>query len=78
MTHGPGQERNPCETRSVNTSVTTALALGAILIWGGASVQSFVLALFLGVVIGTYSSIFIASPILVNWQNIISQKHKTS
>jgi len=54
-------------TRSVNTSVTTALALGAILIWGGASVQSFVLALFLGVVIGTYSSIFLASPVLLLW-----------
>lgn len=54
-------------TRSVNTSITTALVLGAILIWGGSSVQSFVFALLLGVIIGTYSSIFLASPVLTLW-----------
>ncbi len=51
-------------TRSINTSATTLLVLLSILFFGGESVQSFVLALVIGVVIGTYSSLFLASPLL--------------
>ncbi len=54
-------------TRSINTSVTTMLALTAILIFGGVSLQSFALALLVGIFFGTYSSIFIAAPLLVTW-----------
>jgi preprotein translocase subunit SecF len=54
--------------RSINTSMTTLLALAAILIFGGDSTRAFALALFVGVVVGTYSSIFIASPALVEWE----------
>lgn len=54
-------------SRSINTSVTTLLVLGAIFFFGGASIQSFVLALILGIIIGTYSSIFLASPLLGIW-----------
>ena len=54
-------------TRSINTSVTTMLALTAILVFGGASLQSFALALLVGIFFGTYSSIFIAAPLLVTW-----------
>ncbi|MCB9802660.1 protein translocase subunit SecF [Candidatus Nomurabacteria bacterium] len=53
--------------RSINTSLTTLLVLLAIYIFGGQSIQYFVLALILGVIVGTYSSIFIASPLLVWW-----------
>lgn len=54
-------------TRSINTSVTTMLALTAILIFGGASLHAFSLALLVGIFFGTYSSIFIAAPLLVTW-----------
>ena len=51
--------------RSMNTSLTLLVVLGAIFLFGGQSVQYFALALFLGILFGTYSSIFIASPLLV-------------
>ena len=54
--------------RSINTSVTTLLALAAILVFGGDSTRAFALALFIGVLVGTYSSIFFASPALVEWE----------
>lgn len=57
--------------RSINTSLTTFLALLALYIFGGAVTQTFALILMAGVVAGTYSSIFVASPLLVlyaDWQ----------
>lgn len=60
-----GKSINQTLTRSINTSFTTLLALIAIIIFGGASIREFVLALAIGIFIGTYSSIFVASPILV-------------
>jgi len=51
--------------RSVNTSVSLLVVLGAIFLFGGPTVQYFALALFLGIFFGTYSSIFIASPLLI-------------
>ncbi len=54
-------------TRSINTSVTTMLALTAILVFGGTSLHAFSLALLVGIFFGTYSSIFIAAPLLVTW-----------
>ncbi len=56
---------NQTMIRSLNTSLTTFLALMAILLFGGASTRYLALALSIGVVVGTYSSIFIASPILL-------------
>ncbi len=55
--------------RSINTSMTTLLALVAIYFFGGESMHVFALTLILGIVFGTYSSIFIASPMLVVWYN---------
>lgn len=55
-------------TRSINTSLTTELVLLAILIFGGTTISDFVLVLVIGILLGTYSSIFIASPLLVVWQ----------
>ncbi len=54
--------------RSLSTSMTTLLALMAILLFGGASIKTFALALTVGIFIGTYSSIFVASPLLVVWE----------
>lgn len=56
--------------RSVGTSATTALALAALAIFGGEVTRPFALALVLGVVSGTYSSIFLAAPMLVTWHAI--------
>lgn len=53
--------------RSINTSMTTILVLLAILIFGGETTKPFVLALIIGIAAGTYSSIFVASPLLVEW-----------
>ena len=52
-------------TRSINTSISLLVVLGAIFLFGGDSVKYFALALFLGTAFGTYSSICIASPLLV-------------
>ncbi|MFA4941695.1 MAG: protein translocase subunit SecF [Patescibacteria group bacterium] len=59
---------NQTLARSINTSVTVLLVLLAILFWGGSSIHDFVLALSIGVFVGTYSSIFVASPLLVVWE----------
>lgn len=59
--------------RSINTSITTLITILAIYFFGGASIQTFMLALFIGMFAGTYSSIFVASPLLVTWQNKISK-----
>lgn len=56
--------------RSINTSVTTLLALSAVFFFGGETVRYFALALIIGITFGTYSSIFVASPILVLWQGL--------
>lgn len=53
--------------RSFNTSMTTTLALLAVYLFGGESIKHFALALIVGILTGTYSSIFIASPLLVTW-----------
>lgn len=58
---------NQTLVRSLNTSTTTLLVLVALLFFGGSSIYYFVLALIVGVVVGTYSSIFIASPLLVTF-----------
>ena len=55
-------------TRSINTSYTLILVLVAVFFFGGSTLKFFSLALIIGVFFGTYSSIFIATPILVWWQ----------
>ena len=53
--------------RSLNTSLTVLIVLASLYFLGGASLHHFVLALLIGITIGTYSSIFNASPLLVTW-----------
>ena len=54
--------------RSIMTSLTVVLTLLALFLFGGAAISDFILALLIGIVSGTYSSIFVASPLLVDWQ----------
>jgi preprotein translocase SecF subunit len=53
--------------RSITTSLTVLLTLLALFLFGGSAISDFVLALLIGIIIGTYSSIFVASPLLVDW-----------
>ena len=58
---------NETITRSINTSLTVILVLVAVIFLGGGTIFYFALLLILGIFFGTYSSIFIASPILLLW-----------
>jgi preprotein translocase subunit SecF len=55
--------------RSLNTVITTLLVILALLLLGGATIHNFALVLLIGVISGTYSSIFIASQLLVVWES---------
>jgi preprotein translocase subunit SecF len=59
---------NETLSRTILTSVTTLLAVAALMILGGAIIADFALALMIGVVIGTYSSVFVASPLILSLQ----------
>lgn len=67
---------NQTLARSIYTSVTVMLTLVAIVLFGGASIRDFALALLVGVFFGTYSSVFIASPLLVVWNNWSNRRNK--
>jgi preprotein translocase subunit SecF len=54
-------------TRSLNTSLTVLLTLVVLMLFGGTTIRTFVLALLIGITTGTYSSIFVASMLLVSW-----------
>lgn len=58
---------NQTMVRSLNTTITTLLALLAVFFFGGTSIRYFILALIIGIATGAYSSIFIASPLLAEW-----------
>ena len=55
--------------RSINTQLTVLFTLAALILFGGVTIRHFVLTLFIGILSGSYSSIFNASPILVVWEN---------
>ena len=71
---------NETLSRTIITSVTTLLALGSIYVLGGEILKGFSLAMIIGVIIGTYSSIFVASPILkylrVSYKSIAKEQEK--
>ena len=62
--------------RTVNTSLTTLIVLLAIFIFGGDSIKGFMFALIIGVIVGTYSSLFIASPIMYDTTEKLGKKSK--
>jgi len=61
------QSLNQTLIRSINTSCTTLFVLLAIFFFGGETLKYFSFALILGISLGTYSSLFLASPLLVSW-----------
>lgn len=63
-----------CLSRTVLTSVTTFLAVLAIYIYGGGIIQNFAFAMLIGVVIGTYSSIYVASPAVVAMDGYLKRR----
>jgi len=58
---------NQTLSRTVLTSFTTLLTVVMLLIFGGGAVYDFALALFIGILVGTYSSIFVATPVVLLW-----------
>ena len=60
--------------RTINTSVTTLIVLLSIFLFGGASIKGFMFAMIIGVVVGTYSSLFVASPIMYDTTTKLSKK----
>lgn len=71
-----GESVSQTFTRSINTSLTTILSLIVLYFVGPVATQNFVLALLIGIVAGTYSSIFVGSPLLVTWEKFSSRSKK--
>ena len=69
---------NETLARSLNTSLTVVVVLLALLLFGGASIRWFIVAFLVGIITGTYSSIFIASAVLVEWYKADSRGFKIS
>lgn len=68
---------NQTMSRTILTSGTTLLVIAALLIWGGGIIHNFALVMFLGVIIGTASSMFVASPVLLAFgDTVVSHAHK--
>ncbi|EKE14884.1 MAG: hypothetical protein ACD_12C00256G0001 [uncultured bacterium] len=61
--------------RSLNTSLTALFVLTILYLFGGESIKYFVLALIVGIITGTYSSIYIASPLLLVWEKIKQKRN---
>lgn len=69
-----GRSVNQTLSRSINTSLTVVLVLAALFFWGPAATHYFVLALIIGIIAGTYSSIFLGSPMLVSAEKMQKPK----
>ncbi|MFB3072228.1 MAG: protein translocase subunit SecF, partial [bacterium] len=67
---------NETLSRTILTSLTTMLVVLALFFLGGEIIHDFAFALLVGIVVGTYSSIFVASPILVFWQRLMPSKKR--
>lgn len=61
---------NQTLARTIYTVLTTLLAITPLLFWGGAVLRPFILAIYLGIIIGTYSTVYIASAILCEWREL--------
>lgn len=60
-------------SRSINTSVTTIFTVGALIAFGGPMLKPFYVALLAGVIVGTYSSIFNAAPLVIVWEKLAAR-----
>lgn len=64
-------------SRTIITSMTTLLAVVSIYIFGSGLIKDFAFNLIIGILVGTYSSIFIASPIVLGWMNALDRRKRT-
>lgn len=71
-----GESISQTFARSINTSLTTVLSLVALYVFGPDSTKNFSLVMMIGIIIGTYSSIFLGSPLLVTWQKFQAKRNK--
>jgi preprotein translocase subunit SecF len=67
---------NETLSRTILTSGTTLLVVLALFIFGGGVIHNFAFAMLVGILVGTYSSIFVASPLLILWQDMRSGGQK--
>ena len=67
---------NETLSRTILTSGTTLLVVIALFLFGGGVIHNFAFALLIGIVVGTYSSIFVASPVLLLWEDVRAGKRK--
>jgi preprotein translocase subunit SecF len=67
---------NQTLSRTVMTSGLTFLTVIALFIWGGPVLSGFSFALVCGIIVGTYSSVFVASPIVLFWHNYADRNRK--
>ncbi len=67
---------NETLSRTILTSGTTLLVVLALFIFGGGVIHNFAFAMLVGILVGTYSSIFVASPLLIIWQDMRSRGQK--
>lgn len=67
---------NSTLSRTINTSMTTFIVLLIIFIFGGAAIKGFIFALMIGVIVGTYSSVCIATPVLIDFSGMRKSKKK--
>ena len=70
------QAVNETVARSINTSLSVFFTLLALVVFGSESIKFFNLSLMVGVICGTYSSIFVATPLLVDWHNYARKQKK--
>ncbi|MCR9173127.1 MAG: protein translocase subunit SecD [bacterium] len=68
---------NSTLSRTINTSMTTFIVLLIIFIFGGAAIKGFIFALMIGVIVGTYSSVCIATPVLIDFSGMKKAKKKS-
>lgn len=69
---------NETLSRTILTSTTTLIVVMALFVLGGGVIHDFAFALLVGIVVGTYSSIFVASPIILVWERQFSGRGKTT
>jgi preprotein translocase subunit SecF len=67
---------NESLSRTIITSLTTLIVVLFLLFMGGEVIHDFAFALMVGILVGTYSSIYVASPILIEWQNRLSARKR--
>jgi preprotein translocase subunit SecF len=77
LTEVINQSINETLSRTILTSGTTLMVVLALFIYGGGVIHDFAFALLVGVMVGTYSSVYIASPVLIFWEDIFQKQKKS-